>query len=77
MQHVSVFLYQHGIREQFRAQNPGMTFGQLAKYTFAMYAEMPATDKEAWQARAEADKALYLQYVNEPFNDVVLYSSPR
>lgn len=53
-------LYQHGMREQFRAQNPGMTFGQLAKYTSAMYAEMPVAEKEAWQARAEADKARYL-----------------
>lgn len=53
-------LYQHGMREQIRAQNPGMTFGQLAKYTSAMYAEMPVAEKEAWQARAEADKARYL-----------------
>jgi len=53
-------LYQHGMRAQFRAQNPGMTFGQLAKYTSAMYAEMPTAEKEAWQARAEADKARYL-----------------
>lgn len=53
-------LYQNGMREQFRAQNPGMTFGQLAKYTSAMYAEMPVPEKEAWMARAEADKARYL-----------------
>jgi HMG (high mobility group) box len=53
-------LYQNAMREQFKALNPGMTFGQLAKYTSAMYAEMPATEKEAWVARAEADKARYL-----------------
>ena len=53
-------LYQNGMREQFKAQNPGMTFGQLAKYTSAMYAEMPPAEKEAWRARAEADKARYL-----------------
>ena len=38
----------------------GFTFGQLAKYTSAMYAELPPSEKEAWQARAEADKARYL-----------------
>lgn len=66
-------LYQHGMRAQFRAQNPGMTFGQLAKYTSAMYAEMPTAEKEAWQARAEADKARYLHeltsYVPPPGYD--------
>jgi hypothetical protein len=36
------------------------TFGQLAKYTSAMYAEMPPAEKEAWGNRAEADKARYL-----------------
>ena len=36
------------------------TFGQLAKYTSAMYAEMLPTEKEAWAERAEADKARYL-----------------
>lgn len=53
-------LYQNAMREQFKALNPGMTFGQLAKYTSAMYAEMPPAEKEAWVARAEADKARYL-----------------
>mmetsp|Transcript_20985 Transcript_20985/g.43882 ORF Transcript_20985/g.43882 Transcript_20985/m.43882 type:complete len:328 (-) Transcript_20985:151-1134(-) len=53
-------LYQNAMREQFKALNPGMTFGQLAKYTSAMYSELPPTDKEAWVARAEADKARYL-----------------
>lgn len=66
-------LYQNAMRETFKAQNPGMTFGQLAKYTSAMYAEMPVSEKEAWQARAEADKARYLhelsQYVPPPGYD--------
>jgi hypothetical protein len=26
-------LYQNAMREQFKRENPGMTFGQLAKYT--------------------------------------------
>ena len=37
-----------------------MTFGQLAKYTSAMYAEMPKDEKEAWNKRAEQDKQRYL-----------------
>lgn len=53
-------LYQNAMREQFKALNPGMTFGQLAKYTSAMYSELPPREKEAWAARAEADKARYL-----------------
>lgn len=34
-------LYQNAMRDHFKAMNPGMTFGQLAKYTSAMYQEMP------------------------------------
>lgn len=54
-------LYQNAMRDTFRAQNPGMTFGQLSKYTSAMYAEMNPGEKEAWVQRAEADKQRYLQ----------------
>jgi HMG (high mobility group) box len=61
------------MRDQFKALNPGMTFGQLAKYTSAMYAELPPSEKEAWIARAEADKARYLHelasYVPPPGYD--------
>ena len=53
-------LYQNAMRDQFKALNPGMTFGQLAKYTSAMYSELPPQEKETWVARAEADKARYL-----------------
>jgi high mobility group protein B2 len=53
-------LYQNAMRGEFKAINPGMTFGQLAKYTSAMYAELSPSEKEAWVARAEADKARYL-----------------
>lgn len=66
-------LYQNAMREQFKALNPGMTFGQLAKYTSAMYSELPPAEKEAWVARAEADKARYLHelasYVPPPGYD--------
>lgn len=62
-------LYQNAMRNQFKAMNPGMTFGQLAKYTSAMYSEMPPAEKEAWVARAEADKARYL-------HELALYVPP-
>ncbi|KAG7366751.1 high mobility group box domain containing protein [Nitzschia inconspicua] len=66
-------LYQNAMRESFKALNPGMTFGQLSKYTSAMYSELPPTEKEAWVARAEADKARYLHelstYVPPPGYD--------
>lgn len=53
-------LYQNAMRDQFKAVNPGMTFGQLAKYTSAMYAQLPPQEKDAWIARAESDKGRYL-----------------
>lgn len=53
--------YQNCMRDEFKAMNPGMTFGQLSKYTSAMYAELSASEKAEWVARAEADKARYLQ----------------
>ena len=52
------------MREQFKSLNPGMTFGQLAKYTSAMYAELVPAEKEAWAARAEEDKARYLHQLS-------------
>jgi len=66
-------LYQNAMRNRFKALNPGMTFGQLAKYTSAMYAEMSPAEKESWVARAEADKQRYLHelssYVPAPGYD--------
>merc|ERR1712038_1993673 len=62
-------LYQNAMRDQFRALNPGMSFGQLSKYTSAMYAEMPPAEKEAWISRAEADKERYL-------NELTTYAPP-
>jgi len=62
-------LYQNAMRDQFKAQNPGMTFGQLSKFTSAMYAEMSPGEKVEWQAKAEADKARYL-------NELAVYVPP-
>jgi HMG (high mobility group) box len=63
-------LYQNALRDQFKALNPGMTFGQLAKYTSAMYSELPPMEKDVWTARAEADKARYL-------HELALYIPPH
>jgi len=66
-------LYQNAMRDQFKALNPGITFGQLAKYTSAKYAELTSFEKQAWVERAEADKARYLHelasYVPPPGYD--------
>lgn len=50
-------LYQNAMREQFKRENPGMTFGQLAKYTSHMYKNMTPDEKATWDARAAEDKA--------------------
>ena len=41
------------------------TFGQLSKYTSAMWNEMQPEEKEAWNQRAEADKARYLHELSQ------------
>ena len=53
-------LYQNQMRETFKSQNPGMTFGQLSKYTSAMYAELNPDEKLVWVQHAEEDKKRYL-----------------
>jgi len=52
-------LYQNAQRHTFMAQNPGMSFGQLAKYTSAMYAELSPEEKNNWKQKAEDDKERY------------------
>mmetsp|Transcript_1332 Transcript_1332/g.2605 ORF Transcript_1332/g.2605 Transcript_1332/m.2605 type:complete len:614 (-) Transcript_1332:230-2071(-) len=79
-------LYQNAKRDEFKAKNPDMTFGQLAKYTSSMYAEMPQSEKEHWQQKAEQDKSRYLdelsRYVPPPGYDskgdaIVSNDSPK
>mmetsp|Transcript_3288 Transcript_3288/g.6068 ORF Transcript_3288/g.6068 Transcript_3288/m.6068 type:complete len:228 (-) Transcript_3288:70-753(-) len=71
---ISAYLhYQNAMREVFKAQNPGMSFGQLSKFTSAMYAELAPEEKAVWAARADEDKARYLhelaEYVPPPGYD--------
>ena len=66
-------LYQNLNRERFKLDNPGMTFGQLAKYTSHMYKNMTPEEKATWEARAQQDKARYdaeiAAYVPPPGHD--------
>ena len=66
-------LYQNSNRERFKMENPGMTFGQLAKYTSHMYKNLTAEEKATWEARAQQDKARYdaeiTAYVPPPGHD--------
>mmetsp|Transcript_40173 Transcript_40173/g.97034 ORF Transcript_40173/g.97034 Transcript_40173/m.97034 type:complete len:395 (+) Transcript_40173:305-1489(+) len=54
-------LFQNAMRDEFKSRNPDMSFGQLAKFTSAMYAQLPPMEKDTWVSKAEADKARYLQ----------------
>ena len=66
-------LYQNAMREQFKRENPGMTFGQLAKYTSHMYKNLTPEEKATWEQRATQDKARYdaelANYVPPPGHD--------
>lgn len=66
-------LYQNAMREQFKADNPGMSFGQLSKYTSHMYKALTPAERDEWLARAEQDKARYememRNYVPAPGHD--------
>jgi hypothetical protein len=44
------------MRDQFRAANPDMSFGQLSKYTSHMYRSLTPEEKGQWEERARRDK---------------------
>ena len=52
-------LYQNTMRESFRTENPGMTFGELSKFTSSMYKELTPEEKAHWEDAALQDKARY------------------
>merc|ERR1740139_356493 len=66
-------LYQNAMRNSFKQENPGMTFGQLAKYTSCMYKNLTPEEKATWVQRAEDDKKRYdeeiSQYIPPPGHD--------
>merc|ERR1740124_101476 len=66
-------LYQNAMRDQFKIDNPGMTFGQLSKYTSHMYKSLTAQEKAEWDLRSQQDKARFenemTTYVPPPGHD--------
>jgi len=52
-------LYQNAMRDQFKRENPGMTFGQLSKYTSHMYKNLTPDERAEWDNRAAEDKRRY------------------
>merc|ERR1719491_2791975 len=66
-------LYQNAMRDQFKNDNPGMTFGQLSKYTSHMYKSLTAQEKIEWELRSQQDKARFDEemkfYVSPPGHD--------
>jgi hypothetical protein len=66
-------LYQNAMREQFKRENPGMTFGQLSKYTSHMYKNLTTDEKGTWDAKAAHDKVRFdveiASYVPPPGHD--------
>jgi Chromatin-associated proteins containing the HMG domain len=79
-------LYQNAMRDQFKADNPGMTFGQLSKYTSHMYKSLTASERAEWDERAKRDKERYqeeMKHYVPPHgfdchgNLMVEYAAPR
>merc|ERR1740139_1049439 len=52
-------LYQNSMRDQFKAENPGMSFGQLSKFTSHMYKALVPEEKNFWEQKALEDKARF------------------
>jgi len=62
-------LYQNAMRDQFKGDNPGMTFGQLSKYTSHMYKSLTPEEKAQWEERAQRDKVRFeeeMKHYNPP-----------
>jgi len=55
----SYLTYQNSMRETFRLENPGMTFGQLAKFTSSMYKSLSPEEKSRWEEAAAQDKSRF------------------
>merc|ERR1719491_367940 len=66
-------LYQNAMRNQFKGDNPGMTFGQLSKYTSHMYKSLTPQEKAEWELRSQQDKARFEEqmrtYIPPPGHD--------
>jgi len=58
---ISAYLhYQNAMRDQFKRENPGMTFTELRQHTSIMYSQLTPSHKEQWIERARVDRQRYL-----------------
>lgn len=54
-------LYQNAMRDEFKAQKPEMSFGELSKYTSKQYGKLTKEGKDLWKQKAENDRQRFLK----------------
>ncbi|KAL3822817.1 hypothetical protein ACHAXA_005982 [Cyclostephanos tholiformis] len=58
-------LYCNAARDDFRVENPDLTFGELAKLLSAKFKALTAEERAPWDEKAATDKALYQKEIAE------------
>ncbi|KDD76594.1 hypothetical protein H632_c168p1 [Helicosporidium sp. ATCC 50920] len=53
------FMYSNDVREQVKADNPGITFGEVGKKIGEQWAGLSAKEKEPYEKKAAEDKKRY------------------
>jgi len=57
---ISAYLFfQNEKRSEFAAENPGMEFGELTRFTSRMYHSLPKEERKVWEEKAKQDKVRY------------------
>ena len=57
---ISAYLFfQNEKRREFAAENPGMEFGELTRFTSRMYHSLPKEERKVWEEKAKQDKVRY------------------
>jgi len=51
--------FQNAMRDKFKAENPGVSFGELSKLTSIEYAKLTPASKTVWEETAKADRDRY------------------
>ena len=49
------------MRDEFKAQKPDMSFGELSKYTSKQYGKLTKEGKDLWKQKAENDRQRFLK----------------
>merc|ERR1740124_221016 len=52
-------IFQNTMRDTYKREQPGLTFGQLAQHTSKEYKKLTPEEKALWSQRADGDKARY------------------